>query len=260
MFKRFFLIGAVIVLAIVAIGITYVLRTPAEASEPIQAIAITQEPEVQVSDEAMAVTNTTIDVNTNSAEDTSSDTTQAINVKAGTSLIFEINQDDSQVSFDLDEDLRGVRTTVLGVTDQVAGQIALDPTDLSTLQVGTIQVNARTLATDNDFRNRAIQNEILDTGSYEYITFAPTAVSGLPESVAVNETATFTIVGDLTIRNITQQVTFDVTATLVSATELSGTATTTISRQDYDLTIPSVPQVANVDEAVVLTIDFAADA
>ena len=242
MMKRIFLIGTMIVLAIVAIGAVYVLRPPTEASAPIQAIALVEEQEAEVSDETTVVSNTT----------------QATDTEAGTLLIFEISQDDSQVSFDLDEDLRGARTTVLGVTDQVAGQIALNPTDLSTVQVGTIQVNARTLATDNDFRNRAIQNEILDTGSYEYITFTPTAVEGLPDNIGVNETVSFTIVGDLTIRDVTQQVTFDVTATLVSETELNGTASATISRQDYDLTIPSVPQVANVDEEVLLVIDFAA--
>ena len=174
--------------------------------------------------------------------------------------IFTISQADSEVSFSLDEDLRGLRNTVIGTTDQVAGELSIDLSDLSTAQVGTLQVNARTLATDNNFRNRAIQNEILDTGTHEFITFTPTAVNGLPASAAIGEAVSFTIDGDLTIRGVTRPVTFAVTATAVSDSQLSGTATAVVNRTDYDLQIPQVPNVANVEEEVELTINFVANA
>ena len=122
--------------------------------------------------------------------------------------------------FEIDEDLRGALNTVVGTTDQVAGQLSVNLADLSQTQVGVIQINARTLVTDNDFRNRAINNEILDTGQFEFITFTPTAVEGLPASATVGETITFTLVGDLTIRDITQPATFTVEATAVSETQL----------------------------------------
>ena len=242
MTKRPILIVVLIAITFMALGAIYIMRPTAEASGPIQAITLVAEQEAESDNEPTAVSGT-----------------QKANTGTDSRLIFEISQDNSQVSFELDEDLRGVRTTVLGSTDQVAGQISLDPSDLSTVQVGTIQVNARTLTTDNDFRNRAIQNEILDSGSYEYITFTPTAVTGLPDSTGLNDTVSFTIVGDLTIRDTTQQVAFEVTATLVSQTELRGTASVTISRQDFGLTIPSVPQVANVEDEVNLEIIFSAN-
>ncbi|WP_420642961.1 YceI family protein [Candidatus Leptofilum sp.] len=179
---------------------------------------------------------------------------------AGGLLIFDISQDASEVRFELDEDLRGSRFTVVGSTNQVAGQLALDFNDLSTAQVGEIRINARTLETDNDFRNRAIQNEILDTGDYEFISFVPTAVSGLPESAAIGEEISFTIEGDLTIRDVTEAVTFNVVATAVSETEISGTATATVLRDTYGLTIPEVPNVANVENEVDLIINFVANA
>ncbi|HCB49987.1 MAG TPA: YceI family protein [Chloroflexi bacterium] len=171
-------------------------------------------------------------------------------------VIFTISPENSQVRFELNEELRGEPKTVVGTTDQVAGQIAVDRSDLSATQVGIIQVNARTLATDNDFRNRAINNEILNTDEHEFITFTPTAINGLPDSVDIGETVNFTIVGDLTIRDITNEATFNVEATLVSDTELVGTASTIVSRTDYNLIIPSVPNVANVEEEVELYIDF----
>ena len=172
--------------------------------------------------------------------------------------IFEINQDASEVRFELDEDLRGNRITVVGVTNQVAGQIAVNYADLSTTQVGEIRINARTLETDNNFRNRAIQNEILDTGSFEFVTFMPTAVNDLPDSVVTGDSVQFTMVGDLTIRDVTSEVTFAVDATAVSETEFSGTASATVSLETYGLQIPSVPNVANIEEEVELYINFSA--
>lgn len=172
--------------------------------------------------------------------------------------IFRIDPAQSQVRFELDEDLRGERTTVVGITDQVAGEIAVDFNSLAGTQVGVIQINARTLETDNGFRNRAIHNEILDTGAYEFISFSPTAVSGLPEQVAVGEEVTFSIDGELTIRDVTAPVTFAVTASAVSEEQLQGTATATVSRETYGLRIPNVPSVANVEDAVDLTINFVA--
>ena len=178
----------------------------------------------------------------------------------GEARVFTIDSTASQVRFQLDEDLRGTRTTVVGSTDQVAGQLSLNLADLSQTQVGIIQINARTLATDNNFRNRAINNEILDTGEFEFITFTPTAVDGLPPRATIGETITFTLVGDLTIRDTTLPATFTVEATAVSVTQVTGTATAVVNRTDYGLEIPSVPNVANVEEEVELYIDFTANA
>jgi polyisoprenoid-binding protein YceI len=173
-------------------------------------------------------------------------------------VIYTISPEESQVRFELDEDLGGIRNTVIGTTNQVAGEIALDSSDPSSTQVGIILINARALVTDNDFRNRAIQNRILNTGSFEFIEFAPSAIEGMPDTVGLGETVDFVIVGDLTIRDITNEVSFEVKATLVSEDEITGTASSVVSREDYGLSIPEVPRVANVEEDVEITIDFVA--
>jgi polyisoprenoid-binding protein YceI len=174
--------------------------------------------------------------------------------------VFTIDQSASQARFELDEELRGQPKTVVGTTDQVAGQIAFNLSDLSTAQVGQILINAGMFTTDSSLRNRAIRDRILNAGDFELITFTPTAVNGLPAEAAVGEEITFTIDGDLTIRDITNPVTFEVTATAISAEQISGTAGTVINRADYNLNIPSVPNVANVEEQVELILDFVANA
>jgi len=179
---------------------------------------------------------------------------------SGDATVYTIEPLTSKVRFELDEVLRGNPVTVVGVSDQVTGEIAADLNDLSTAQVGEVQINARSLATDNNFRNRAINNKILQTGAFEFITFAPTGTSGLSGSAAVGDTVEFTIDGDLTIRDITQPVTFNVVAVPVSDSQLEGTASAVVQRADYGLVIPNVPDVADVEEEVELYIDFVANA
>jgi polyisoprenoid-binding protein YceI len=179
---------------------------------------------------------------------------------AGELTIYQIDPAESHVRFELDEVLRGSPTTVVGSTDQVSGEIAADLDDLSSAKAGLIQINARTLVTDNNFRNRALNNKILNTGDYEFITFEPTAVKGLPSSATVGEVLEFTIDGDLTIRDVTLPVTFAVSASPVSETQLAGSASTTVNWADFDLNIPSVQNVADVEEEVELYIDFVAKA
>ncbi len=277
MFRRVLvtsLLAALILPFVVACGL---LQEPEEASGPIEAIplevtaeeqqptataqpedtrAVEEYPEPQVE-----LTEETLDPYPEGAEATDEPaeievTDEPAEPTGGGLVIFTISPENSQVRFEIDEELRGQPNLVVGTTDQVAGQIAVDRSDLSATQVGIIQVNARTLVTDNDFRNRAINNEILNTDEHEFITFTPTAINGLPDSVDIGETVNFTIVGDLTIRDITNEATFNVEATLVSDTELVGTASTIVSRTDYNLIIPSVPNVANVEEEVELYIDF----
>jgi polyisoprenoid-binding protein YceI len=179
---------------------------------------------------------------------------------SGAAITYDIVADQSQVRFELDEDLAGNRVTVVGTTDQVAGQIRVDLENPAASQVGVIRINARALQTDNSNRDGAIRRFVLQSAEdqYEFITFTPTSINGLPDSVAIGEPVNFSITGDLQVRDVVRPVTFEVTATLESEQQLVGTATTSIARAEFNLSIPNVPGVANVEETVLLAIDFVA--
>ena len=286
--KRLITIGVVV--AVIGGGILawFVLRPPEEASAPIEAIPLelqateapaepTAEPPTEVPATEVPPTETAVpdeeavaeidEEPTETPEPTEEPTETPEPTEEPTAtpeppapVIFEIDQAASQVRFELDEELAGQPKTVVGVTDQVAGQLAVDFNNLSVTQVGVIQVNARTLMTDNNFRNNSIRNRILNTDDYEFITFTPTSLEGLPDSVTIGDSVTFSMIGDLTIRDVTTEVTFEVTATAVSETQISGTASTIVTRAAYNLVIPTVPDVANVEEEVELYLDFVANA
>lgn len=173
---------------------------------------------------------------------------------------YTIDQASSKATFTIDEVLNGSPVTVVGTTDQVAGEIATTLTAPSTAQVGTIQINARTLTTDSDQRNNAIKNMILKTNDYEYITFVPTSLVGLPATATVGQSYTFQIVGQLTMVGQTHEATFDVTVTPTADGQLQGTAATTISYADWGISVPNVPIVTGLADTVTLNLNFVATA
>jgi len=231
-------------------------ETPEEPVEP----EATQEATAEVTEEAPEP-NATEEAAADAEDEAEAAEEAVVGEAAPGRNLYRIDQEASEVQFVLQEDLRGERIDVVGTTNEVAGDIIIDTNAPSASQIGTIRINARTLATDNPFRNRAIRGEILLSAQdqYEFIEFTPTALGGLPETVEIGETYTFQVTGDLEIADVTNEVTFDVEATLESEEQLVGNATTTVMWADWNITIPSVPGVANISEEVTLSIDFTAD-
>ena len=220
MFKKG-VIGAASLLLVAALFIGYsFFRTPESASEPVEAVSLDA-----VGEEAQPP--------------------------------YVLVQEASEARFLIDEVLRGDDFTVVGATNQVAGEVAFDPNNPVSAQVGTITVNARTLATDSAFRDRALKNRILYTDDYEYITFTPTELTGLPEAVSVGEPFSFRMTGDLTITDVTRPVTFDVTVTPTEA-GLEGVARSTFPYADFNLNIPASQAVQAVADEVTLELSFTA--
>jgi polyisoprenoid-binding protein YceI len=260
-FKRIaavILIGIALVVGVAAYSI---LKTPAEATGPIEAIPLAEStPASSAASATTAVEAPTAEAPASTPAPSTADSPAptAAAAQSSDSLIVQIVQDESEARFIIDEVLNNAPKTVVGATNQIAGEIAIDPQDPTKTRVGVIQVNARALATDNNLRNRTIKNQILQTDQYEFVTFTPTEIVGLPQDGAVGESYTFQIVGDLTIRDVTKSVTFDVTTTAASEARLEGTAQTTILYADYGISIPQVRQVASVSDQVRLEIDFVA--
>ena len=180
----------------------------------------------------------------------------------GDAKLFRIVPEESEARYEIDELLRGEPTRVVGLTDQVAGDIIVDFANASASQVGVIRINVRTMVTPEDRRDRAVRSRILQSAEdqFEFVDFTPTALEGLPDSVAVGDTASFTIVGDLKIREVTAEARFQTTVTVVAEDRLEGTAEASVLRSTYNLVIPQVPFVANVGDEVLLGIKFVATA
>src|SRR5687768_1748051 len=112
MWKRLIALGLFTSMALVgALGYA-ALKAPPTASGPIQAVALQSE-----------------------------GASNAASSLATGSTVFEIQPGASTATFQLTEVLRGQPTTVVGRTQQVSGQIAVDLDEPTNAQVGTILIN-----------------------------------------------------------------------------------------------------------------------
>jgi polyisoprenoid-binding protein YceI len=176
---------------------------------------------------------------------------------------YQINGASSTATFTLTEQLRGEPKTVVGTsTGMIAGELAIDRNALASSTVGAIKLNARTFVTDDNSRNNMIRRAILKTedDANEYITFSPTSLTGLPAKATTGTSFSFDIMGDLTIAGTTKPADFKASATFNADGTLSIHATTTVKRGDFNLIIPNIPFVANVQEDVLLNLDLNASA
>jgi len=169
-------------------------------------------------------------------------------VPGGSSLSYVVNQtllnQDSQV------------ITVTGKTSQLDGYLTLDYDDPAASQFGEFLANLRLLHSDNQERDEALRTDWLETARFPFARFVVTRVDHFPALARPGEPVQFQLVGDLTLKQVTRPVIWDVTATL-SVDRLTGQATTVLRLSDFDVALPEVPGVLKVTDGVTLTLDFA---
>lgn len=178
----------------------------------------------------------------------------------GAIVRFALDSSNTEVSFTINEILRGSPFTVVGTTRDINGSIDVDIANPSQSTIGTVTIDARTLRTDNQNRDGAIKSLILhseDAGK-EYITFVPKSISGFPKAFAAGIPFNLIIEGDLIIAGVTHAKTFTATNVTVSSDALTAVARATVKRSDYGLAIPNIPFVANVSDEFTLSIQIKA--
>jgi polyisoprenoid-binding protein YceI len=96
---------------------------------------------------------------------------------------------------------------------------------------------------------------VLQTDKYPNAVFVPTKVEALPLSLPPASNVSFKLIGDLTIRDVTKPVTWDVTC---ESQGNQGTchATTSITFGDFNITQPRVPLVLSIQDHITLETDL----
>jgi len=149
---------------------------------------------------------------------------------------------------------------VANVKGEFAGPVGtatFDPKDLSTLRVEAT-IDARTINTRNPDRDKDLRSELFfDVAKYPKITFKS-------RSVTAAAPGRLKVLGDLTIKGITKQVTLDVEGPTQEIKDIWGsrrigaTGTTTINRRDFNLVYNRVLEGggAVVGDQVSITLDI----
>ena len=142
-----------------------------------------------------------------------------------------------------------------GETAEVVGRISFDDDGAVISDESGIVMQAATLRTDSDRRDRFVRERTLQTGEFPAISFRPTSVEGMPWPLEeASGEVEFTISGELTIRDQTRPVTWDVVAEF--GDEIKGLASLETSFEEFAMEKPSVAIVISVDDIIRLEIDF----
>src|SRR5690349_10550366 len=149
--KQMIIVGLLGIALIVGVAAYTVFKTPEAASGPLEAIPLAQS--TAEASSILAPTQAAGAASTTGAAADSTATGAATSdiAAASNAVVLQIDQANTTANFVIDEVLNDAPKTVIGTTDQVAGEIAIDPQDPTKTQIGTIQVNARTLTTDSEF-------------------------------------------------------------------------------------------------------------
>lgn len=148
--------------------------------------------------------------------------------------------------------------TAVGTTDQVDGSISLEVSDAGiSVADGSFTVNLSTLTSDQGRRDNAIRRDWLQSSTYPDAIFNEIAAVNLPAGAAEGQEVTFQLTGVLTVREIPQNVTWDVTARVENGT-LTGTAVTNILMADYGFEAPNIGGMLRVTDGVTVTLNLVA--
>ena len=165
--------------------------------------------------------------------------------------------DQSEARYRVREQLAGVQfpSDAVGATKAFTGTIVgrLDGTIVSDQSL--FQVDLRTLKSDESIRDNFITRNVLETNRFPYATFVPTSAPGLPLSLPSSGEVAFKLIGNLTIRDVTKPVTWDVSGK-VNGNTATGQASTTFTFEDMNLTQPHVARVLSIVDSIRLELDL----
>ena len=147
--------------------------------------------------------------------------------------------------------------TAIGLTQEVNGQLTLNLADVPSLESGEITVDISTLTSDDDRRDGRIREKYLESAKYPLATFVATGIEEGPASYEEGQEVSFKLVGDMTIRESTTPVTFDVTAKLEGDT-ITGVATTQLLMTDFGFDPPDVGDFMKAENEVLVTVNLTA--
>lgn len=173
---------------------------------------------------------------------------------------FAIVPGESSVTYEVGEvfiNQGNVFAVAVGVTDVVNGEIQIDFNNPQKSTIGPIQVDISEFTSDRARRDEAIRDNWLESEKYPIATFVPTGTTGMPEQGEEGVNYQLQITGEMTIREVTQEITFDTTVKFEN-NELTGTATTTLLMSDFGVGPIDILGILKTEDEVKLTLNFIA--
>jgi len=148
--------------------------------------------------------------------------------------------------------------TAVASTQTLEGELQLvmdGPT--VTVAGGQFTVDLRTLKSDDRLRDERIREQFLQSNFFPTAEFVITGVEDFPSEYSEGEEVTFKLVGDFTMREITNEVVFE-TAAVLQDGRLMGTAFADIFMVDFGFDPPEILGFIKAQDPARVEIEFTA--
>jgi polyisoprenoid-binding protein YceI len=176
---------------------------------------------------------------------------------AAASRRFVVAPEGNEARYRVRERLMGreLDNDAVGATREVTGALLVDAQRRVVRDGSRIVVRVAAMASDSPRRDGYLRRRTLLTDSFPTVTLAPTGIRGATGTLPTAGTATFELLGDLTVRGVTRPTVWTVTAR-ADGGAVAGTAATAFTFRDFGLDQPRVPVVLSVADTIRLEYDF----
>jgi polyisoprenoid-binding protein YceI len=155
--------------------------------------------------------------------------------------------DASQVGYRVKEVLFGVDTEAVGRTNEVQGALTIDGTQVTGAD---FTVDVASITSDESRRDNAFRGRVMSADEFPNATFVLTQPIELGVTPTDGAQITTQATGELTLRGVTNPVTFDVTAKQESGL-IGVQGSIPVVFNDYGIANPSTGGVQTEDDGVV---------
>ena len=175
----------------------------------------------------------------------------------GGATTYAIAGDKSEAKVTVNEKLAALPAPSDAVltTNAIQGNLILGP-DTKPVEGSKIMVDLRTLKSDKAQRDNYIRGNTLMSDQFPLAEYVITGVDGWTGPLTEGKSATFKLLGNMTIHGVTKPVTFDTTATMQGGA-ITGTASTSFKFQDFGMTAPNIA-IVKADDTIKLDLKISA--
>jgi polyisoprenoid-binding protein YceI len=136
--------------------------------------------------------------------------------------------------------------TAVGVTSGISGEISIDRVNPARSRLGDIVVDVKLLTSDSERRDRALRDAYLESNRFPAARLSAATLHDMPTTIADGRPFRFSIVGTLTVRDVSRRTRWLGEATLVGDT-LRGRAATQVKMSEFGIAPPSLLALRSAD-------------
>ena len=153
----------------------------------------------------------------------------------------------SEFGYRVEEVLAGVNTTAVGRSNEIEGLLTIDGTTASVIDI-TVQIG--NITSDDSRRDGQFSGRIMNAAEFPTAEFRITEPIDFGQIPAGDEQVTATAAGELTLRGVTNPVTFEVIAQTTDG-RIGVLGSIPVLFEDYGIDNPSFGVIATEDNGLV---------